>query len=276
MDYRYAHFKGKLLVEGLWFDGPPPGQTMPDFDLPATDGSHVRRDDFLGQQPLLLIFGSITCPMTASADSALKRLHAEFGDHVEFITLYVREAHPGERYPQPETIEQKLAHARAYQNRHQIPWTVVADNIEGELHRALGARNPNPAYLMDTDGTITFRSLWSNDYGALRAGLEAIISGRPSPIGERWSLVVPALKGLGVMDEVLDLAGQQARRDFRREVPPVYALVRLAALFRPLPPLGRGIAAVASGTCGLITALAGMRWLLWHGSSPISGETAFQ
>src|SRR2546422_673281 len=32
--------------------------------------------------------------MTASAGPALKRLYAEFGDRVAFLTLYVREAHP--------------------------------------------------------------------------------------------------------------------------------------------------------------------------------------
>ena len=46
--------------------------------------------------------------MTASAGSALKQLHEEFGDRVAFVTLYVREAHPGERYPQSQTLEQKL------------------------------------------------------------------------------------------------------------------------------------------------------------------------
>jgi peroxiredoxin len=33
---------------------------MPDFDLQATDGSRIRKSDFVGQHPLLLTFGSIT------------------------------------------------------------------------------------------------------------------------------------------------------------------------------------------------------------------------
>jgi hypothetical protein len=45
------------------------------------------------------------------------RLSAEFGDRVAFLTLYVREAQPGERYPQPQTFEEKLAHARALTRR---------------------------------------------------------------------------------------------------------------------------------------------------------------
>jgi hypothetical protein len=61
MEYRYAHFKRKLLMEDMGFSaGPPPGEPMPDFDLPATDGGRVRKSDFVGERPLLLIFGSVT------------------------------------------------------------------------------------------------------------------------------------------------------------------------------------------------------------------------
>lgn len=278
-DYRYPHFKRHHLVDGLAFDGPPPGRPMPDFDLPTTDGARIRTGDFVGRRPLLLTFGSITCPMTASADSDLKRLHAAFGERVAFATLYVREAHPGDRYPQPETMAHKLAHARAYRERHRIPWAVAVDGIDGDLHRALGARTPNAAYLMGSDGIIAFRSLHSNDERALRVGLRAIVSQHPGPIGERRSLVVPLLKGVGLMAEVLSLAGPRAARDLRREVPAVYALARLAALFHPLPPLGRGIAATATSLLGPPAATAGMCALLArrsegpHQTSPGSGTT---
>ena len=85
--------------------------------------------------------------MTASAGPALKRLSADFGDRLAFATLYVREAHPGDRYPQPDSFEQKLEHARVYQERDQIPWPVAVDNVEGDLHRALTPK-PNA----DSDG----------------------------------------------------------------------------------------------------------------------------
>jgi hypothetical protein len=61
MEYRYPHFKRELLMEDMEFSaGPPPGHPMPDFDLPTTDGGRVRKDDFVGERPLLLIFGSVT------------------------------------------------------------------------------------------------------------------------------------------------------------------------------------------------------------------------
>ncbi len=65
--------------------------------------------------------------MTASAGPALKQLHEEFGDRVAFVSMYVREAHPGENYPQAETFEEKLEHARAYKERDGI-----LDETEGE------------------------------------------------------------------------------------------------------------------------------------------------
>ncbi len=196
--------------------------------------------------------------MTASAGPALKRLYADYGDRVAFVTLYVREAHPGNRYPQPQTFEQKLDHARVYQERDRIPWPVAVDDVDGTLHRVLDPK-PNAAYLMDTDGNVAFRALWSNDERVLREGLEALVSGQPLPIGEREPRVVPNLKGLGKMYEVLSFAGEQAKEDVQREVPPMYAMARIAALFQPLPPLGRGVAAVVTSVLALGTVWATLR-----------------
>lgn len=234
---------------------------MPAFDLPTTAGDHVRKSDFAGRRPLLLTFASITCPMVASNGPALKRLYQRFGDRVAFVTLYVREAHPGERYPQPDAFEQKLEYARQYKKRDRIPWPVAVDNVEGDLHRTLDPK-PDAAYLVNTYGDVAFRTVSSSDERVLREGLEAIVSRQPLTIGERQPRVVPLLKGLGMMREILNLAGQEARQDFRRELPPVYALACLAALFRPLPPLGRGIAAIVTSTLGLMTVLVGLGWLL--------------
>ena len=61
MQYRYPHFKRELIVEDMGFgNGPEPGEPMPDFDLPTTDGGRVRQSDFVGHGPLLLTLGSFT------------------------------------------------------------------------------------------------------------------------------------------------------------------------------------------------------------------------
>ncbi len=134
--------------------------------------------------------------MTASAGPALKQLHGEFGDGVAFVSMYVREAHPGENFPQPETFEEKLEHARAYKERDGIPWTVAVDDIEGSLHRTLDPK-PHAAYIMDARGSVAFRSLWANDERTLREGLKEISANPEATIGERQPKAVPMLKGLG-------------------------------------------------------------------------------
>ena len=194
--------------------------------------------------------------MTESAGPALKRLYEDFRDRVNFVTLYVREAHPGDRFPQPDTFERKMAHARAYQERDRIPWTIAVDDVEGTLHRALDPK-PHSAYLVDANGTVVGRLLWANDFARLRAALETLAAGRR--LGDVENKLVPMVRGLGMIDEALSNAGGYARTDFRREVPPMYAMARLAALFRPLPPLGRGVAAVATSLAAVALVVLAVR-----------------
>ncbi len=61
VEYRYPHFKRELLMEDASFDGgPSPGEPVPYFDLPTTDGGRISKGDFVGERPLLLVFGSFT------------------------------------------------------------------------------------------------------------------------------------------------------------------------------------------------------------------------
>lgn len=252
MAYRYPHFIRQILLDDMAFrGGPRPGEPMPDFDILTTDDGRLQKHDFIGRRPLLLTCTSITCPMAATMGSGLRRLHAEFGDRIDFVTLYVREAHPGERYPQPETLAQKIAHARAYQEPESFPWPIAVDDIDGDLHQALDPR-PNAAYLMDLQGNVAFRALCSNNERVLRDGLQALVAGGPLPIGQREPRMIPMLKAVGVMREVLSLAGPQAIQDVRRELPGLYPVLCLAALFQPFPPLARGIIAMAAGVAAVM------------------------
>lgn len=230
MTYRYPHFHTKLLLEDMSFrTGPKPGESMPEFDLPTTTGERVTKSDFTGRRPLLLTMGSVTCPMTADADQALRRLHDEFGEQVAFVTLYVREAHPGDHYPQPDTMEQKTAFARELKERDGLQWPVAVDDIDGTLHQQLDPK-PNAAYIMDTEGRVAFRALWSNDREEiLRRALAEVALGR-APLSEQQGRMLPMMRGVAHMDRMLERSGPTARRDVRRAAPPVYAMARLAGL----------------------------------------------
>jgi hypothetical protein len=261
MAYRFDHFRREQLIEDLSFRaGHEPGWPVPDFDLPTVAGGRIRKADFMGLRPALLTFASLTDPMTASADAVLSRLHREFGEEVAFVTVYVREAHPGEHIPQPSTFEEKMRNARVLRARDGIAWTIAVDDLDGDFHRALGG-NSNAAHLMDPNGNVAFRTLWSNDERVLRPALEAIACGRSDRPYQRDRRVVPMALGLARVEDVVRAAGPTALDDLRREAPAVYAAAEVAWIWRTLTPLGR-LAGVAAATALAAGLYAGVRWAL--------------
>ena len=233
---------------------------MHDFDLPAVADGRSRKADFTGHRPVLFTFGSLTDPMTASAGAALKRLHRAYGEAVAFVTVYVREAHPGDHVPQPSTFEEKMRNARVLRARDGLPWTVAVDDLDGGFHRALGA-NSNAAHLMDLNGNVAFRTLWSNDERVLRPALEAAASGRSDHPYQRERRVVPIALGLARVEEVVGAAGPGALEDLRREAPLVWAAAEVAYVWRALTPAAR-VAAVAASAAVAAGLYAGLRWAL--------------
>ena len=254
--YRYMRFTTSLLFRDLRFrkGAAGPGDSLPAFELVTTDGDDLVNQDLSENKPLLLIFGSMTCPMTASAMPFLLKLHTEFGDRVDFIMLNVREAHPGEHFRQPGTMEEKLKHAQALKQFYEIPWTVAADNIEGNLHRALDPK-PNSTFLANSDGIIVFRSLWASDKKALRQALESVVAGRKPDQAESQALIGPVSRAMGQVQEVMERAGPQAVKDLWWAGLPMALAGRVAAIYSPLSSDQRGIAAVLTLALSMLIAM---------------------
>ena len=251
-DYRYKRFTTSLLFRDLRFgeNAPGPGDTFPSFELVTTNGDRLSNHDVFGDKPVLVIFGSMTCPMTASAAPSVQELYDEFGDRVEFIMLYVREAHPGELISQAETMEEKVAHAKTLKEFYDINWTVAVDDINGELHRELDPK-PNSAFLMDDSGKIIFRSLWAADRDALRQALDAAAAGQVPEKNQSVALIGPVTRAMGRVQEVMTRGGPQAVRDLWQAGFPMALAGRVATFFTPLSPDQRGIAAVLTLALGM-------------------------
>jgi len=255
-DYRYRKFTTNLLFRDLRFPGSAaaPGEPVPAFELLTTNGERLTNSDVFDDKPVLFVFGSMTCPMTASSAPSVQELYEEFGDRVAFVMLYVREAHPGEYFGQVETMEEKIEFARALQEFYGIDWTVAADSVDGALHRALDPK-PNAAYLANSDGEILFRSLWAADYGALRQALDDAANGRALRKTQSNKLLGPVVRAMGVVNEVMKRGGPQSVRDLWIAGFPMALAGRIATLFEPLRPDQRGIAAVLVMAIGMIVAL---------------------
>jgi len=255
--YRYKHFTTKLLFRDMGFrkGAAAPGDALPEFDLTTTNGSHLINDDVFGEKPVIFIFGSMTCPMTASAAPSVQELHDKFGDRVIFIMLYVREAHPGEYFSQAESMDEKLDHARTLKDFYGIQWTVAADSVDGALHRALDPK-PNSAFLTDKNGTILFRSLWAADYEALSQALDAVASGRALPRKQSTKLIGPVVKAMGYVHEVMKRGGPKAVRELWLAGFPMALAGQLATFFSLLPQDRRGFAAVLTLALGTVAILS--------------------
>lgn len=258
MEYRFDHFRRGQLLDDLQLDsGQAPGWSLPDFDLPTLNQGRVRKADFMGLRPALFAFASLTDPMAASAAAVLKRLHREFCDSVAFVTVYVRESHPGDRIPQPDSMAAKVRHAHVLRARDGLPWTVAVDDLDGAFHRALGGK-AGAAYLMDSNGNVAFRTACSNDERALRAALLAVLGGRDGRPFERRGRLLSWARALGHLDEVVRAAGPRAVDDLRQEAPLLWASAEVAWIWRTLTPVGR-VALATAGALAVVTLYGGVR-----------------
>jgi len=139
-----------------------------------------------------------------------------------FLFVYTREAHPGESYPAHSSMEQKLAHARAFRAHQHIERPVLVDDLSGTGHLQYGDL-PNMTYLIGRGGRVLFRSDWT-DPPTIELMLNYVLNVRERRrAGERVTGFYAEFAGFRVNDrakfmETLKVAGPQAVDDFARMV----------------------------------------------------------
>ena len=240
--YNYGHFSREIFHElaRTSFSGPGPGEHAPDFKATTLDGETIRLSDFAKKKNVLLVFGSATCPMTAASIGGINELYDRFrGDDIEFLFIYVREAHPGEIIPAHGSIREKTEAARLLRDEEDMHMPVLVDDLRGSIHRKY-SRLPNPAFLIDRSGRVAFLSLWSKPEGlghAIQELLElqeergvdhVIVSG-----GQDLAMPMPysALYAY----RALERGGKQSLSDFRQALGlPARVALTASHLARPL------------------------------------------
>jgi hypothetical protein len=108
-----------------------PGIAAPGFSLAGLDGKSVRLTD-LKDKPVVLFFGSCTCPIFRHSLGEIHGVCASFKDQVHAYIVYIREAHPQaglpsnspRRSPEPTKDERDLAAG---------DWTAVFGVLGGVL-----------------------------------------------------------------------------------------------------------------------------------------------
>ncbi len=164
LNYNYHRFTGDLIREAKadGFTGPKAGEEAPDFRAKTLSGESIRLSDYRGKKNVLLVFGSATCPMTANSITGIQRLCDQLrGDETEFLFVYTREAHPGERLPAHSSMAGKIEAASLLRDEEDLSLPMVIDDLRGSIHRKY-SKLPNPAYLIDLSGRVTFRCMWAS------------------------------------------------------------------------------------------------------------------
>jgi len=246
--YRIQHPTLPVLLRDMRIPAtdPGPGDRAPVIDLPTTTGERLNAEALAADgRPLFLVFGSLTCPITEGAADGIKELHQRYGGLVRFVLVNVREAHPGALVPQPQSIEEKTAHAKALQRHHGFDFDITVDDIDGTLHRSFGPR-PSSAYLIAPSGTILFRAQWSNVTPTLEEAMAAVATGRRPPRADVRRTMHSVVQMAGHGQVSFATAGKGALRDTWRAAPPMAAMIQTSQLFSFLPRHRRGVPAVAT------------------------------
>lgn len=130
----------------------------------------------------------------------MEQLAKKYGDRdVQFVAIYVREPHPGERafrqYEKHTSNAHKLRYARELVQIKGMKIPVIIDDVNEAVHRALGDL-PNLAYVVNKEGQVVYKSTWTNAEHIDELLSELTSDGDPScrlPVTIRDGEVGPAI-----------------------------------------------------------------------------------
>jgi hypothetical protein len=173
--------------------GPKPGEVAPDFELKTTEGKKIKASALWKEKPTVIMTASFTCPVFREQAPGFEKLTKDFSDKVNFLMVYTLEAHPkgepspyfgeervtvknqkeGFLFPQPRTMEERVAQARTCQAHEKMTAPMVIDTMENSTWKAYGSA-PNAAYLVGRDGKIVEREGWF-DPEKMRAAIMTLL-----------------------------------------------------------------------------------------------------
>jgi len=98
------------------------------------------------------------------------QIYNDYKEHADFLTVYVREAHPTDEwqmksnlkekddvcYAQPKTLEQRLIIANDFTKRFKFPLPFGIDDMRNAANDAYAAW-PERLYIIDESGHIAYR-----------------------------------------------------------------------------------------------------------------------
>jgi thiol-disulfide isomerase/thioredoxin len=165
-----------VLLRGLFLgeigspgEGPALNEEAPDFALKTSDGKRTVRLSDLRGKPVVLMFGNFSCGPFRSQVPPVEALKTRYGDRVEFVGVYVREAHPtdgwrmasndkvGVSVKQPRTLAQREEVAGQCVKTLKVTMPLLVDDVDDRVGHAYSGM-PARLYLIDPDGKVAYKA----------------------------------------------------------------------------------------------------------------------
>ena len=155
------------------FRAAAPAQTDPGIAVGAPAPAIGPLDLGRLSKPMVLVFGSYTCPKLRGSAADLKRIAEANHGSVDFRLVYIREAHAdggaesqwqstinvkeGVSLAPARTLPEKQEHAALCLRKLDLPFPAVVDGMEGAAETAYQAW-PSRLYLVGSDGKVAFQT----------------------------------------------------------------------------------------------------------------------
>jgi hypothetical protein len=166
------------------------GEAAPDFTLKDVRGEKAVTLSGLRGRPVVLIFGSCTCPPFVGTSRGAAELYAAYQDRVHFYLVYLREAHPTDGWAipnnqfqvaTPKSLEERQKIARAFVEKLGVTMPVLVDGIDDTVGKTY-AGWPNRMYIIDAKGNIAYKGTASpggvsNSLRRARSVLDGLLEG---------------------------------------------------------------------------------------------------
>ena len=174
----FPHEAGPQLVH-FETQAPQVGDPAPLFSLQDLAGNTVNLSEMVGEKPIVLQFGSHSCPVYRFRRHWIRDIYEDYQDRVSFLIVYTVEAHPvgskspyaeeewdtwwnrltGVRVDQPADEASRQAQASFSHEKLRLDPLMVVDDMDNTTWKAYGAAS-SPAFVIDTEGQVVSRQVW--------------------------------------------------------------------------------------------------------------------
>ncbi len=134
----------------------------------------VEIKNLVKKRPIVIEFGSVTCPAYDINIEGVKKLKKKYKGKVDFYTVYVRENHPSEMFPAHETMDQKIKSANALKKDDKLDHDILVDDVAGSFHQIMGNFG-NSIYVVGKDMRVSHWSPFTNAE-LLDKGIQSILA----------------------------------------------------------------------------------------------------